>query len=67
MPTSPRRLPTGRESIIARFPVGCENRNMATFADDDAALWMDVTQQMKVKGLTSVSAFRVMDRDRGAR
>ena len=38
---------------------------MATFADDDAALWMDVTQQMKVKGLTSVSAFRVMDRDRG--
>ena len=38
---------------------------MASFADDDAALWAAVTKQMKVKGLTSVSAFRVMDRDRG--
>lgn len=38
---------------------------MATFASPDDALWVDVTTCMTLKGLTSLSAFRSMDRDRG--
>lgn len=38
---------------------------MASFGGSEDHHWVSLTKQMKVKGLTSVSAFRVMDKDRG--